>query len=152
MKLSCLLLPNATKRNSQFQITLFCSQVHFLSSVFLELPVTVAQRADVPGLEPPGDAVEVECVVTHAPGHCALLTGGTGLVGLTLDAQVHDVVPADGAVVHHNVPGPQGTSIPFLHLEPALSAPAGLSLGTGFALGRSSWWHLSVTILLHLLL
>ena len=79
MKLSCLLLPNATKRNSQFQITLFCSQVHFLSSVFLELPVTVAQGADVPGLEPPGDAVEVEGVVAHPPSHGAFFTGGAGL-------------------------------------------------------------------------
>ena len=129
----------------------FCSQVHFLSSVFLELPVTVAQGADVPGLEPPGDAVEVECVVAHSPGHCALLTGGTGLVGLTLDAQVHDVVPADGAVVHHDVPGPQGARVPFLHLEPALPAPAS-NFWTSFALGRPSRWHLGVTILLHRLL
>ncbi|KAJ8520660.1 hypothetical protein ON010_g17914 [Phytophthora cinnamomi] len=38
-----------------------------------------------------------------APGHCALLAGGRRLVGLALDAQVHDVVAADGAVVHHDV-------------------------------------------------
>ena len=125
---------------------------HFLSSIFLELPVPVAQGADVPGLEPPGDAVEVEGVVAHPPGHCALLAGGAGLVGLTLDAQVHDVVPADGAVVHHDVPGPQRARVPFLHLEPALPATAGLRLRTGFVLGRPSWWHLGVTILLHLLL
>ena len=48
-------------------------------TVFLELPVPVVQGADLPCLEPPGDAVEVECVVTHSPGHCALLTGGTSL-------------------------------------------------------------------------
>ena len=42
------------------------------------------------------------------------------LVGLALDAQVHDVVPADGAVVHHDVPGPQRYRVPLLHLEPLL--------------------------------
>ena len=48
-------------------------------SVFLELPVPVVEGADLPGLEPPGDAVEVEGVVAHPPGHGALLTGGAGL-------------------------------------------------------------------------
>ena len=62
--------------------------------------------------------MEVEGVVTHAPSDGALLGGGGGLVGLALDAQVHDVVPADGAVVHHNVPRPQGHGVPLLHLEP----------------------------------
>ena len=59
-------------------------------------------------------------MVAHPPGHGALLTGGTSLVGLALDAQVHDVVPADGTVVHHYVPGPQSHSVPLLHLEPFL--------------------------------
>ena len=27
------------------------------------------------------------------------------------------MVPADGAVVHHNVPGPQSHSVPLLHLK-----------------------------------
>ena len=44
------------------------------------------------GMDLPGDAVEVECVVTHPPGHGALLAGGTRLVSLALDAQIHDVV------------------------------------------------------------
>ena len=88
-------------------------------TVLLELPVPVVEGAHLPGLEPPGDAVEVEGVVAHPPGHRALLTGGRGLVGLALDAQVHDVVAADGAVVHHNVPSPQGDGVPLLHLEPS---------------------------------
>ena len=65
------------------------------------------------------------------------------LVGLTLDAQVHDVVPADGAVVHHDVPGPQRHCVPLLHLESLLLADlARASRGSG-------GWHLSVAILLH---
>ena len=121
-------------------------------SILLELPVPVVERADLPSLEPPGDAVEVEGVVTHPPGHGALLTGGAALVCLALDAQVHDVVPADGAVVHHDVPGPQGARVPLLHLEPAFPPPADLNLFTGFALGRPSKRHLGVTFLLHHLL
>ena len=32
-------------------------------------------------------------MVAHPPGHRALLAGGAGLISLTLDAQVHDMVP-----------------------------------------------------------
>ena len=37
---------------------------------------------------------------SHAPRHSALLTGGGGLVGLALNAQIHDVVP--GHHLQHN--------------------------------------------------
>ena len=42
------------------------------------------------------------------------------LVGLALDAEVHDVVATDGAVVHHDVPGPQSHGVPLLDLKPLL--------------------------------
>ena len=48
-------------------------------SVLLELPVPVVEGADLPGLQPAGDAVEVEGVVTHPPGNRALLAGGARL-------------------------------------------------------------------------
>ena len=67
--------------------------------------------------------MEVECVVAHSPCDGALLRGGRGLVGLTLDAEVHDVVAADGAVVHHDVPRPQRNSVPLLHLESGIKDP-----------------------------
>lgn len=41
--------------------------------------------------------------IAHTPSDSALLAGGRCLVGLALDAQVHDVVPANRAVVHDNV-------------------------------------------------
>ncbi len=27
--------------------------------------------------------------------------------------EIHNVIPADGAVVHHDIPGPQGDGIPL---------------------------------------
>ena len=51
---------------------------------------------------------------------CILYICVRHLVGLALDAQVHDVVAADGAVVHHDIPGPQRHRVPLLHLEPLL--------------------------------
>ena len=78
-----------------------------LMAILLELPLAVVQRTDLSGFEPSGDTVEVEGMVADAPGHSALLAGGARLVGLTLDAQIHYVVAANGAVVHHDIPGPE---------------------------------------------
>ena len=54
-------------------------------SVLLELPVPVVEGADLPGLQPAGDAVEVEGVVTHPPRHGALLAGRTRLFDKLLE-------------------------------------------------------------------
>ena len=62
--------------------------------------------------------MKVEGVVAHAPGNGALRRCSASLISLALDAEVHDVVPADGAVVHHDVPGPQRYGVPLLNLEP----------------------------------
>ena len=136
-----------------------------LVSVLLELPVPVVEGADLPGLQPAGDAVEVEGVVTHPPGNRALLAGGTcleaakiihpakdvvsqcfsqlrlcaHLVGLALYAEVHDVVAADGTVLHLDIPRPQSAGIPPLHLEP----------DTGVQLGRGGVLLLLMVTLLH---
>ena len=57
--------------------------------------------------------MEVEGVVADTPGDGALLCGGGRLVGLALDAQVHDVVTADGAVVDDDVPCPERDGVPL---------------------------------------
>ena len=75
-------------------------------SILVILPVSVVQGTDLSGLQPAGDTVEMECVVTHTPGHSALLATGRGLVSLTLNAGVHNVVPTDGTVVHYDIPSP----------------------------------------------
>lgn len=50
--------------------------------------------------------MEVESVVTVPPSDGALLFESCSLVGLALNAQIHDVVAADGTIVNLNVPGP----------------------------------------------
>ena len=62
-------------------------------------------------------------------GRCA--ADGKGLSVCLLVAElteVHDVVPADGAVVHDDVPRPERHGVPLLDLEPLLLRPAVLLL------------------------
>lgn len=104
-------------------------------AVLLELPLPVVQRAHLTSLQPARNAVEMESVlhtrntklltnrphvatinkthIAHAPGHSTLLAGGGRLIRLALDAQVHDVIAANGTVVHDNVPGPQSDGVPL---------------------------------------
>jgi len=75
--------------------------------------------------------VEVERVVADTPGDCAFFRCGRSLVSLAVDAKVHDVVAANGAVVDDDVPRPEGDRIPLFHLKPLLvaqssTAPTGL--------------------------
>ena len=70
-----------------------------LMPVFLELPIPVVKRTNLSSLQPTGDAVEVEGMIAHPPGNCALLTGSACLVCLALNAQVHDVVSEEAGVV-----------------------------------------------------
>lgn len=58
--------------------------------------------------------------VADSPGYSALFAGGGCLVGLAVNAQVHDVVSADGAVVDDDVPGPEGDGVPLVDLSEAL--------------------------------
>lgn len=87
-------------------------------SVHLELPVAIVEWANLASLEPTGDAVKVEGMVADAPGDGTLVRGdGQRRIGLTLDAQVHYVITADGTVVDGYVPGPQRYGGPLLHDE-----------------------------------
>ena len=59
-------------------------------------------------LEPSIDAVEVEGVVAHSPGDGAFLVDGGSLIRLAFDAEIHNVVSADGAVVYDDVCATRG--------------------------------------------
>ena len=81
----------------------------------------------------------MEGVVTHAPSHRALFARRRSLVGLTLDAVIHDVVATDGAVVDHDVPRPESDGVPFLHLESLLVGLGGA--GRGGVLIHGVYFH-----------
>jgi len=107
------------------------------ATVLLEFPVSVVQGADLAGLQPSGDAVEVEGMIADPPSNSAFFARRRSLVGLTFDAEIHDVISADGTVVDDDVPGPQGHGIPLLHFEPLLSISLGVDIGT-LLLGNES--------------
>jgi len=59
------------------------------------------------------------------------------LVGLALDAEVHDVVTANGAVVDDDIPSPESNGVPLLDLETFLVALCSTGLaGLGLRRGR----------------
>jgi len=65
--------------------------------------------------------MEMEGMIANAPGHRTLLVGGSTLVCLTFDAQIHNVISTDGAVIDDNVPGPKGNTVPLLNLKSFLA-------------------------------
>jgi hypothetical protein len=64
--------------------------------------------------------------VADAPGYCAFLASSGGLVGLAFNAEVHDVVTANGAVVNNDIPCPESDRVPLsnvsftFHMLPAV--------------------------------
>lgn len=92
--------------------------------ILLELPLSVVQGAHLPGFEPPRDAVEMKGVVTDSPSNRALFRSSWCLVGLTLDTKIHNVVPADGTVINHNIPGAEGHCIPLFNFKALLGCTA----------------------------
>jgi len=115
-----------------------------LMSVLLEFPLAIVQWANLSSLEPSRNAVEVEGVVANSPGNRALLTCRGCLIGLAFDAEIHDVVSANGAVVDDDVPGPQSHGVPLLHLEPLFAAF--LTADCGRATGRRRRWDFLVNL------
>jgi len=74
--------------------------------------------------------MEVKSMIANAPSDSAFFAGCGSLVGLTFDAQIHDMVSTDGAVIDHNIPGPKGDCIPLFDFETlfTVSAAVGSSL------------------------
>jgi hypothetical protein len=60
--------------------------------------------------------------VADTPGDSALLARGGCLIGLALDAQVHDVITADGTVVDDDVPRPERDCVPLSHVSMSRAA------------------------------
>ena len=86
-----------------------------------QLPFTVAQWARGSGLDPAANAVVVEGVVAHTPTDLAVVALTGDLVDLALDAQVRDIVLANGAVLYLDVPAPHADGVVLLGLHLALA-------------------------------
>ena len=56
-------------------------------------------------------------VIAHSPSHGAFFRRGSGLIRLTFDAEIHDVISANGAIIHDDVPRPQCHGVPFFHFK-----------------------------------
>jgi len=65
--------------------------------------------------------VKVKSVVTDSPCNGTFFAGGRSLVCLTFDAEIHDVISADGAIVDDDIPSPKSHSRPLLDLKPLLA-------------------------------
>jgi len=110
--------------------------VQILTAILLELPISVVEGADLAGFQPAGDAVEMESMVADSPCYSAFLTGGRSLVCLAFDAQVHNMVSADGTVVDDDVPSPKSYCIPLLHLKALLAISSALGSSS---FGLTNW-------------
>ena len=85
--------------------------------LLLEFPLSVVQWTHLPRFEPSRDAVEMKSMITDSPRNSALFRSSRRLVGLTFNAKIHNVVPADGTVINYNIPGPEGYRIPLFHFK-----------------------------------
>ena len=83
----------------------------------MEVPFFVIKRADRAGLQPSANAMEMEGVIAHSPGGGAVGLTFSNLRGLAINAGLHDVVLANGAVIYMDVPSPESDGVPFLDFE-----------------------------------
>ena len=61
--------------------------------------------------------MEVESMIAHTPSRLAVVLRIGHLVGLTVNAWIHNVVLADGAVVGGDIPSPKGNGIPLFNFK-----------------------------------
>lgn len=86
-------------------------------AILLKVPIPVVQRTHLSRLQPPTDTMKVKGVIARTPRYRTVVHIGAAVVRLTLDAEVHYMVAADGAAVDDEVPRPEADCVPPLHLE-----------------------------------
>ena len=93
------------------------------AAVRLQIPFFVVEGANLPGPKPPCDTVGVKTVGARAR-HDVTILYVRFLVGLAIDANVHGVVSADGAVFCDQVPRPETNSCELFYFEIRLGCSA----------------------------
>ena len=58
---------------------------NILSSVFLEFPLSIIKRTDLPSFQPSRDTMKVESVITDSPRYSAFFCSGRLLICLTVN-------------------------------------------------------------------
>ena len=86
-------------------------------TILLKGPGLVAEWTRLSLLQPSRDAMEMECMIAGAPSHGALLGAALLLGGLTLNANLHEVVSADGTIVDFAFPLPHRNGVPLFDQE-----------------------------------
>lgn len=51
--------------------------------------------------------MEVKRMIASAPRYGAFVNSGGTLIRLALDTEIHNLIPADSAVVHLDIPAPK---------------------------------------------
>lgn len=82
--------------------------------------------------EPPGNAVKMESVVAGAPGYCTFLVSGAGLISLTFNTKIHDMISANCAIIDDYIPSPEGYGVPLLDYESFLLGRGCMMIGFGY--------------------
>ena len=86
-------------------------------SIFVVFPRSIVKRADTSLFKPSSNAVMMESMIANSPRNNALFGWLLILVGLTIDAWLHNVTFANGAVFYFDVPWPESYSSPFFDFE-----------------------------------
>lgn len=98
----------------------------------MKLPLTIIQGTNLARFQPTGNTMLVKGVlhrqrvrqwppvgktlyIARAPSHGTIFLTCGVRIGLTFNAQVHNVIAANGTVIYLNVPRPQGDGIPLGH-------------------------------------
>jgi hypothetical protein len=84
----------------------------------LVLPLLVVERAHLTRLQPSADTVEVKGMIAHTPGNGTFLRLSRELISLAINAEIHNVVPTNGACIDLNIPRPQSNGVPLFYFEP----------------------------------
>ena len=78
----------------------FYTLIRSITTILLEFPFLIIKWTNDSGREPSRNAVEMIGVIAHSPRNFTFFSFFFGGIGLAIDTRLHDVVPANSAVVN----------------------------------------------------